>query len=429
MEKYNPFTQRMTEVSAYPVVDASGDFELVTEHVRDITDIKRAEQEREKLQAQLMQAQKMESVGRLAGGVAHDFNNMLGVIIGRAEMALFRDISTGVRDHLEEILKAGRRSADLTRQLLAFARKQTAVPKVLDLNDTISSMFKLLRRLIKEEIDLSWTPGVDLWAIKIDPSQIDQILANLLVNAGDAIAGVGAVAIRTENVVINDSNAALNPGFTPGDYVLLSVSDTGKGIGKEVCEKIFEPFFTTKEVGKGTGLGLSTVYGIVKQNDGFIYVESRPGEGATFKIYLPRFEAQDIQAPSKEPAAKSLGGTETILLVEDDESVLNLSRMILERLGYKILAAHTPLYGLQLVEEYRGDIDLVITDVVMPGMNGRELIEKLRVVIPGLKCLFMSGYTSDVIAHRGIMDQGVNFIQKPFSTDVLAAMVRQILNN
>ncbi|MGO9738579.1 MAG: PAS domain S-box protein [Desulfomonilaceae bacterium] len=398
--------------------------------VYDITERKRAEEQRKKLEEQLVQAQKMESIGRLAGGVAHDFNNMLGVIIGQAELALKMCASNDKLQHnLEEIINAGLRSADLTRQLLAFARKQTAAPKILDLNDTISGMLKMLKRLISEDIDLSWHPGLDLGKVKIDPSQVDQILAYLVVNARDAISGVGAITMKTENVVIDDSDRAETPEFIPGQYVLLTVSDTGDGMSKEIRENIFEPFFTTKEVGKGTGLGLSTVYGIVKQNDGFIYVESEPGKGTTFKIYLPRFEAETAHVPSGEINVKRLTGTETILLVEDDEAILDLGKMILENLGYTVLAAQTVVDSISLVKEHPGDIHLVITDVVMPEMNGRELAEKLRVIRPNLKCLYMSGYTADVIAHRGILDGGLNFIQKPFRRDDLAAKVRQVLDH
>ncbi len=396
----------------------------------DITERKKAQEEKEKLEAQLFQAQKMESVGRLAGGVAHDFNNMLGVIIGRAEMALQQEASTGkLKHHLDEILKAGMRSADLTRQLLAFARRQTAAPKTLDLNDTISGMLKMLRRLIGEDIDLLWAPELDLWKVKIDPSQVDQILANLAVNARDAISGVGAVTMRTDNVVIDDSNRAEVPELIAGQYVLLTVSDTGTGMSRDVRENIFEPFFTTKELGKGTGLGLSTVYGIVKQNDGFIYVESELGKGTTFKIYLPRCEAETAKVHSEEAAGLRPTGTETILLVEDDEAMLDLSKMILENLGYTVLGARTPGHAIRFVEEYTGDIDLLITDVVMPEMNGRELAEKLKAVSPELKCLYMSGYTAEVITHRGILDEGVGFIQKPFGSDDLAAKVRRVLDH
>jgi len=396
----------------------------------DITERKQAEKETKNLAQQLFQAQKMESVGRLAGGVAHDFNNILGVIIGRAEMALNMDVSVDqLQHHLKEILKAGLRSADLTRQLLAFARKQTAILQILDLNGTISDILNMLRRLIGEDIDLSLQPGVDLWKVKIDPSQVDQILANLVVNARDAISGVGVITLGTGNVVVDDSNRAETPEFIPGEYVLLTVSDTGAGMSQEVRENIFEPFFTTKEVGKGTGLGLSTVYGIVKQNDGFVYVASEPGKGTTFKIYLPRCEAETAQAASEEVACKRPTGTETVLLVEDDEAILNLSNMILENLGYTVLAAQAPVHAIDIVKEHPGNIHLLITDVVMPEMNGRELAEELSAFLPNLKCLYMSGYTADVIAHRGVLDVGVNFIQKPFLGDDFAARVRQVLDH
>jgi PAS domain S-box-containing protein len=391
---------------------------------------KRGEEERKKLEGQLFQAQKMESVGRLAGGVAHDFNNMLGVIIGRAEMALEQDIPIDkLQENLKEILKAGLRSADLTRQLLAFARKQTAAPKILDLNDTISGMLKLLRRLIGEDIELFWAPELDLWKVKIDPSQVDQILANLLVNGRDAISGVGAITMKTENVVIDESNRAEPPEFIPGDYVKLTVADTGAGMSQEVRENIFEPFFTTKELGMGTGLGLSTVYGIVKQNDGFIYVASELGKGTTFKIYLPRFEAETLQVDDQEATGKPPTGTETILVVEDDEAILKLSKIILENLGYTVLAAQTPVHAIHLVEEYPEDIHLLITDVVMPEMNGRDLAKHLSASRSNLKCLYMSGYTADLIAHRGILDERLNFIQKPFVSDEFAAKVRQVLDH
>ena len=410
------------------MIDIAGK-QYILSLVYDITEQKRGERERKKLEEQLFQAQKIESVGRLAGGVAHDFNNMLGVIIGRAEMALQQDVSPDkLQHHLDEILKAGLRSADLTRQLLAFARKQTAVAKILDLNDTISGMLKMLRRLIGEDIDLLWAPELDLWKVKVDPSQVDQILANLVVNARDAIPGVGAVTIRTENVVIDESNRAQAAELISGNYVLLTVTDNGTGMSKEVRENIFEPFFTTKELGKGTGLGLSTVYGVVKQNDGFIYVESEPEKGTTFNIYLPRCEAETAQVPSEEAAGMRQTGTETILLVEDDGSILDLSKTILENLGYTVLASRTPGHAVRLVEDHPGDIHLLMTDMVMPEMNGLELAEKLSAIRPGIKCLFMSGYTADVIAHRGILDEGVNFIQKPFGANDLAASVRQVLD-
>ena len=410
------------------VIDVAGQ-QYILGLTNDITESKHGEEKRKKLEEQLFQAQKMESIGRLAGGVAHDFNNMLAVIIGRAEMALKSDISSDkIRHNLEEILNAGQRSADLTQQLLAFARKQTTVPKILDLNDTITGMLKMLRRLIGEDVGLFWAPELDLWKVKIDPSQVDQILANLVVNARDAVSGDGAITIKTENVVIDNPDRARTPGMIPGEYVLLTVSDTGTGISKEVSDKVFEPFFTTKEVGKGTGLGLSTVYGIVKQNGGFIYVESQIGKGATFKIYLPRFVAQATQVP-KDATGKHMTGTETILLVEDDEAVLNLSKTILEELGYTLLAAQTPRQAIDLVEGHPGDIHLLITDVVMPEMNGRELLDRLRAIRPGFKCLYMSGYTADVITHKGLLDEGINFIQKPFLSDDFAAKVRRVLDH
>jgi two-component system sensor histidine kinase EvgS len=412
------------------VRNSSGDPAYIISVIEDLTERKRGEDERKKLEGQLAQAQKMESVGRLAGGVAHDFNNMLSVIMGHSEMALYTDVLTDdLRQTLQEVLKAGQRSADLVRQLLAFARKQTAVPKILDLTETVSGMIKMLRRLIGEDIELHWIPGLDLWKVKIDPSQVDQILANLAVNARDAISGIGSIILRTENIVINDYNWAENPEFIPGDYVQLTVTDTGSGMSREVCEKIFEPFFTTKELGKGTGLGLSTIYGIVKQNDGFIYVTSEPGKGTTFKIYLPRFKDETAQVPSEKSVGKRLTGTETILLVEDDAAVLNLSKIILEKLGYTVLASPTPIQAIRLVEEHQGDLHLLITDVVMPEMNGRELAEQLSTIRPNLKCLYMSGYTADVITHRGILAEGVNFIQKPFGSDALAARVREVLDH
>jgi two-component system, cell cycle sensor histidine kinase and response regulator CckA len=417
-------------VSIHSIAEYSPEEKRVFGVIQDITDHKREEEERKKLEEQLFQAQRMESIGRLAGGVAHDFNNILGVIIGRAEMALETNIPVDQLKHsLQEILKAGLRSADLVRQLLAFARKQTAIPKILNLNDTISGMLKMLRRLIGEDIDLSWQPGFDLWKVKIDPSQVDQILANLVVNARDAIPGVGTITMRTENAVIDDSVRAETPEFIPGKYVLLITSDTGTGMSKEVREHIFEPFFTTKEVGKGTGLGLSTVYGIVKQNDGFIYVASEPGIGTTLKIYLPRFEYETTQVLSENVNVKPPTGTETILLVEDDEAILTLSKIILEDLGYTVVAAQSPADAIRLAEEHPGDLDLLISDVVMPEMNGREMAEKLTAIRPNLKCLYMSGYTADVIAHRGILDEGIGFIQKPFLRDDFAGRVRQVLDH
>jgi PAS domain S-box-containing protein len=397
--------------------------------IRDITDRKRAEAEREKLEAQLFQAQKMEAVGRLAGGVAHDFNNMLSIINGYSDMALDAlQTSDPLYDEIQEIKNAGRRSADLVRQLLAFARKQTIAPEILDLNDTVSGMLKMLQRLIGENIHLLWKPAANLWPVKMDPVQIDQILANLVVNARDAISGVGKVIIETGKVEFDAAWCQDHAGFAPGEYVLLAVSDDGCGMDKETLGKLFEPFFTTKPQGQGTGLGLATVYGIVKQNHGFIDVYSEPGKGATFKIYLPR-QAPDervIEKPRKH--ADPLTGTETVLLVEDETALLKLTRSILQRQGYTVLSAKTPTEALSLAEKHPGGIHLLLTDVVMPEMNGRQLMEILHAVHPEMKSLFMSGYTADVIAHHGVLDQGLRFIQKPFAIKDLARKVREVLD-
>ncbi len=395
----------------------------------DLTERKRSEAERDKLQAQLLQSQKMELVGRLAGGVAHDFNNMLQTIIGYSDLALAQiEAASPVHDGLLEIRKAAMRSADLTRQLLAFARKQAVSPKILDLNDTVAGMLKMLQRLIGEDIDLAWVPGHSLWPVKIDPSQLDQILANLAVNARDAITDTGKITIETENISLNAAYCADHPETIPGEYVLLVVSDNGCGMDKETLAQIFEPFFTTKMQGKGTGLGLATVYGIVRQNNGFINVYSEPGQGTTFRIYLPSFANEMVSAEIRREE-EARGGTETVLVVEDDAAILNLGTTILQRLGYTVLAANTPMAALELATEYAGEIDLLITDVVMPEMNGRELVQRLSALRPAMHCLYMSGYTANVIAHHGVLDPGIHFIQKPFSIDDLARSVRETLRD
>jgi signal transduction histidine kinase/ActR/RegA family two-component response regulator len=410
------------------VAERTASLELARQRAEEtMADLQREVAEREKLQGQLAQSQKMESVGRLAGGVAHDFNNMLSVILGNAELAL-EDTTPEQPIHaeLQEILTTARRSADLTRQLLAFARKQTVSPKILDLNQTVEGMLGMLRRLIGEDISLLWKPGLDLPQLKIDPAQLDQVLANLTVNARDAIAGVGKITIETARVFLDEEYCAHHAGFAPGEYVLLAVSDNGCGMSKETMARIFEPFFTTKGVGAGTGLGLSMVYGIVKQNNGFINTYSELGHGTTFKIYLPACHgkcAQSINEASSKPA----GGKETILLVEDEQSLLRLAKTQLERLGYQVLTAHSPVQALAMAEEYPGRIDLLMTDVIMPEMNGRDLAKRLLASNPSLNRLFMSGYTADVIAHHGVLEEGVNFIQKPFTVKDLADKVRQAL--
>jgi two-component system, cell cycle sensor histidine kinase and response regulator CckA len=395
----------------------------------DLTERKRAEEEKARLEGQLQQAQKMESVGRLAGGVAHDFNNMLGVILGHAEMAMLQiDPADPLHSDLQEILKAGRRSADLTRQLLAFARKQTVAPKVLDLNETVAGMLRMLQRLIGEDIHLNWWPKTDLWLVKVDPSQIDQILANLCVNSRDAITDVGNITIETGNCTFDEVYCHEHQGFLPGEYVRLGVSDDGCGMAPETLAHVFEPFFTTKGVGQGTGLGLATVYGAVRQNNGFITASSELNQGTSFSIYLPRYMEKALEH-SEGGAAATQRGQETILLVEDEPTILKLTKRMLEAQGYKVLTAHTPGEGLRLARENAGDINLLITDVVMPEMNGRDLAKNLSSLYPKLKRLFMSGYTSDVIAHRGVLDEGIHFIEKPFSTKSLTTKVREVLES
>jgi len=395
----------------------------------EITERKRSEIERQKLQAQLDQAQKMESVGRLAGGVAHDFNNMLTIILGNAEIIMADiDPSNPLVTNLEEIYKAAERSANLTRQLLAFARKQTIAPKILNLNHVLDDMIKMLKRLIGEDIDLTWQPAQTLWTVKIDPSQIDQILANLCVNARDAIKSVGKVTIETDNISFDEVYCKEHAGFIPGDYVMMAVSDNGSGMDKNTLDNLFEPFFTTKDIGQGTGLGLATVYGIVKQNNGFINVYSEPGEGTTFKIYLP-VHSETAVPKQKDFKKTSLTGNETILLVEDEKAILRMTKMMLERLGYTVLTASAPNEAISIVEGANiNAIHLLMTDVVMPEMNGRDLSKKLLSIYPGLKCLFMSGYTANVIAHHGVLDTGVQFINKPFSRQDLATKVREVLD-
>ena len=403
--------------------------QLAATVAQEIAERKRAEEERQKLQAQFIQAQKMEAVGRLASGVAHDFNNKLGIILGYVEMA-FMQLSKDqpISEHLNEIKTAAIRSADLTRQLLAFARKQTAAPKVLDINKTIESMTSMLRRLIGEDIDLAWLPGNHVWSVCIDPAQVDQVLANLCVNARDAIAGVGKVTIETHNATFDEAYCAIHTDCAPGEYVLLAVSDNGCGMDAETREKIFEPFFTTKEQGKGTGLGLATVHGVVKQNNGFINVYSEPGQGTTFRIYLPRHMAKAIDAEEPKLQAAAAGG-ETILLVEDEPANLKMTTMLLERLGYRVLAAPTPGEAIRLCHGHAGRIDLLLADVVMPEMNGLDLAKNILLLYPDIRRLFMSGYTANVLAHQGVLGPGVHFLEKPFSMQELGAKIREALGN
>ncbi len=420
---------RWVSVNAAPIYNQDGAITAGLVIFHDITEHKRTEAEKSKLEGQLHQAKKMELVGRLAGGVAHDFNNMIQVIIGNADLALDRiSPASPIRECLDEIQNSAQRAADMTRQLLGFARQQTIMPKVLDFNESVEGLLKLMRRLIGENIDLIWKPAAGLGLVKVDPTQINQILTNLCVNARDAIAGVGEVIIETEGAVFDQADCAEHPGFIPGDYVMLAVSDNGCGMDKETQARIFEPFFTTKGVGKGTGLGLATVYGIVKQNNGFITVYSEPNMGTTFKVYLPRHtgQAAAFRTESASPPPKSCG--ETVLLVEDDLPILSSTQRILNRLGYTVLTASTPSEAIRLAEAHTGEIHLLITDVVMPDMNGLDLSKRLLSRNPKLKCLFMSGHTADVIADHGVLNEGVCFVHKPFTTKDLASNIRKTLD-
>ncbi len=412
-----------TEDTSAPLLNSKGKIIGIIGMVRDTSKSRNTED-------QLHQAQKMESVGRLAGGVAHDFNNMLSVILGNAELGLMHlEAHHPVCANLKEISKTAERSADLTRQLLAFARKQTVTPKVIDLNETVSKMLKMLRRLIGEDINLTLQAASDLWLVKIDPSQIDQILANLCVNARDAITTTGQITIETENRSIDLAYCSNNLEAEPGEYVRITVSDNGIGMGKETLAHIFEPFYTTKELGKGTGLGLATVYGIVKQNKGFITVYSEFGRGTAFAIHLPRDEGKDAFV-TKEAETKALpAGNETILLVEDELAILALTETMLAKLGYNVISAGTPSEAIRRAKDCSGGIHLLITDVIMPEMNGKEVADSIQPLCPSMKRLFMSGYTSDVIANQGVLAEGTFFIQKPFTLIALASKIREVLNS
>ncbi len=410
-------------VRFFIVKDAAGKTVKTYGVNQDITERRQAEQERAKLNEQLIQARKMESIGRLAGGVAHDFNNMLGVMLGNTEIALdCVDPSSTAAVCLEEIRIAAEHSADLTRQLLAFARRQTIVPRVLDLNETVNSMHKMLRRIVGENIDIVFNPGVFIRPIHMDPTQLQQILANLCVNARDAITDVGRIAISTSQYFVDEAYAADHIDAAPGEYAMLTVSDNGCGMDPSTVANLFEPFFTTKEVGRGTG------HGIVKQNNGHIDVVSTVGKGTTFRIFLPiYFHPEGSMLFSQ--AAVEMGGSETVLLVEDEPAVLRLGKRMLEGLGYQVITAAGPSEALAHAKTFGEDIQLLITDIVMPEMNGRDLAKEVLSICPNIRCLYMSGYTADVIANRGILNEGVRFLQKPFTREDLSTMVRKALND
>jgi len=415
------------EVTGLFIRDDSGKPVEILLSAREITERKRAEEEKAKLESQLIQVQKMETVGRLAGGVAHDFNNMLGVILGYADLAK-RSLAKEhpVLKNLVQIEKAATRSRDITAQLLAFSRKQIINPCVIDLNELVAHTQKMLIRLIGEHIELNVLPGEDLWTIKFDPSQIEQILINLAVNSRDAMPGGGKLLIETKNIILEDSYCKTHIGCTPGPHVRLSVSDNGEGMDKEMLQHIFEPFFTTKEVGQGTGLGLATVYGIIKQNNCSINVYSEPGYGTTFNIYVPRVSGEsEVQEMSEEDPTVTNSGK--ILLVEDDSMLLEITQEMLQSIGYTVIVAEAPLEAISLFEKHNTSIDLVITDVIMPFMSGKELIDKLNEIRPDTKVLFMSGYTADAIAHHGVLEKDMHFLQKPFRVRDLARKVSEIM--
>ena len=389
---------------------------------RDITD-------RKQLEAALAQSQRMESVGRLAGGVAHDFNNALQAILNLAELALDRiGPDHKVAADLRGIQATARRSADLARQLLAFARQQTAQPRVVDLNERAAGIRDMLERLIGENITIDWQTAPDLWPVRIDPSQVDQILTNLAVNSRDAIRGVGTVRIRTANREIGDERASTYPGSPPGDYVELTVEDDGVGMDAATAERAFDPFFTTKDVGKGTGLGLAVVYGIVKQYRGVVEVESARGRGTLIRILLPTRRGGPDVEPADSTSTRPPRGQETILVVEDEEQILSLARRALEREGYRVVSFGNPLEALEAVVNDGNVIDLIVTDVVMPGLTGRDLARRIQAVRPGTPCLFMSGYPADVIADHGVIEEGIELLQKPFTVRELADKVRAMLD-
>ena len=415
------------EVNSSPVV-VEGSIGSILVMARNISERKAAEEERKKLEAQLQQSQKMEAIGQLAGGVAHDFNNLLMVIAGNSELAMMRlEPDDPLYGDIEEIKITSDQAAQITRQLLAFSRKDIISPEVLNINDVIADQKTLLNRLIYEDVSIHTNLAEDLWNINVDPTHIHQILMNFTVNACDAIDGSGSITIETRNVVLDQEYSDNNIYVIPGEYVLLTFSDSGRGMNPDIRDKVFEPFFTTKDKAKGTGLGLSTVYGIVKQNNGFINVYSEPGLGATFNVYFPRcFNSQLDESSSKPELRKTV--TETVMIVEDESNILFLVKKVLIECGYTIIACKTGAEAIEQARKYEGDIHLLLTDVIMPEMNGRELQISIKELKPEIKTVFMSGYSADVIENRGLLDHDVNFIQKPFQLSSLISKIREVLD-
>jgi PAS domain S-box-containing protein len=408
--------------------DERGEPQAVFGVGRDITEQSRALEEKSQLQSQLAQSQKMEAIGQLAGGVAHDFNNLLTGIQCYAQMIIDSlKPADPLRDDVAEISKAADRAAGLTQQLLAFSRKQIVDPKIIDLNFLLIDAHRMLARLIGEDVQITYIRGEQLGRVRVDPHQIDQVVVNLAVNARDAMVDGGTLVIETSNAVVDAAMMEQHTGAREGFYVMLAVSDTGCGMDAETTGRIFEPFFTTKGESKGTGLGLSTVYGIVQQNGGFLNVYSEPGFGTTFKVYLPR-EGRPLAVAAEGRKVASFTGDETILLVEDEEVVRRLSRKILASKGYRVLEAERGTDACMISQGFDEHIDLLLTDVVMPLMNGKQVYEHVREGRPEIKVLYMSGYTGDVIVHHGVLEPGVDFVQKPFTVEILARRVREVLD-
>lgn len=415
------------EISLSPLETEDGT--LVSSAIRDITERKKAADHLQQTEAQLRQAQKMEAIGVLAGGIAHDFNNMLSVILSFTSLILDElKPDDSLRADLEEVSRAGRRAAELTGQLLAFSRKQLLQLQVLDLSQAVRGMENMLRRLLSEAIELSLITPRSLGRVLADPSQVEQIIMNLAVNARDAMRAGGKLTIETADVELDAEYARLHHGVTPGAYVMIAITDTGIGMDAATRERIFEPFFTTKEVGRGTGLGLSTVYGIVNQSHGHIWVYSEPGRGTTFKVYFPRVEQAAKVAISMLPEPVTLRGSETVLLVEDEEQVRVTTRTILQRHGYHVLEAQNGGEALLICEQFAAKIHLLLTDVVMPRMSGRQVADRLRVSRPDMRVLYVSGYTENSAVHHGVLDAGIAFLAKPITPNALLRKVREVLD-
>ncbi len=409
--------------------DESGQIIGIRSAVEDITERRQTQEALRKSEEQLRQWQRVEAIGRLAGGVAHDFNNLLMTIKGSGELLLNAfDRRDPRREEVEEILKAGERATSLTRQLLAFGRRQVLQPQVLDLNSLVINMDKMLRRLIGEDIQLATALDTELWSVKVDPGMIEQVIMNLAVNSRDAMPKGGKLTIETANIIHDEEYASRHISMKPGYYVMVAVSDNGCGMDKETQSHLFEPFFTTKEKGKGSGLGLSTVYGIIKQSGGNIWTYSEPGQGTTFKIYLPRVEkTARIYKPKARPSMAP-GGTETILLVEDEEAVRTMVSKILKNKGYTVLEAAHSKEAFEICERHEGPIHLMVTDVIMPQMSGRELAERLASILPEMRVLYMSGYPDNTIVQHGVLEPGTAFLQKPFTLNALELKVREVMD-